>query len=633
MNSPAETTLGRSENHRLLQQARDPTAPWAERVQAALGLDRALRSALDKELPAAEWLCLELGLIEASSDGVRTTSRVAESGYAARSWPALRRELARRLAAWPSVAEADVELAIRRPSRLVLARHLIPADEVVAEVRSRLRISTGARRPVHDARGVADIEARRELDSLPAYERRIVEGLFCDQAIYWLPPAVVGREDVADDSLDNRLFDDDLVEQPPGTVVLVVRPPASDWELEIKRTGLSRDRLLSIAASRVPSHRLAGASTVSALTFEAEAAASFAVAYRHVHGVDADVSRVLDLRVVLKVPSPRGEVYVTDYFTDPGLFGDGHAEMRSALKFNLEAHARERKEEIDIVPGDFGESTAFLQLWSPAQAALSRTSAWRLDGLADRLSASAPEGFRMAPELPSSDPEVDDLAALVVDGGVSPARPSVDRVGAILAANRDRARANYHRLLVQVGRFWGTLLGLGGHSQGESLVGRNVGLRRRWQGGRPRVEVVFMDHDNLYLPATDVRIPPLGASLAGLRKDELALFGGALRGRYLQGTIELLERIFRVTPLQADAGRGRFWSQVGRSHAQTRRALRDAPALSRLFHSELAAGLEERDALVRRYLDGQGSGDEETDEILCRHEAFLRRRASLFEGA
>ena len=66
--------------------------------------------------------------------------------------------------------------------------------------------------------------------------------------------------------------------------------------------------------------------------------------------------------------------------------------------------------------------------------------------------------------------------------------------------NRARADFVFHSILEQIGKFWGTLLGVRGYSRGESFVARNVGLKSYWQRGEWRVKIIFMDHDALVVP-------------------------------------------------------------------------------------------------------------------------------------
>ena len=81
-----------------------------------------------------------------------------------------------------------------------------------------------------------------------------------------------------------------LVEYPLYTVVLVIKPPGSEIEFEIKRAGLRGENSLDIVClatvTRVPpSHRLSGGSMQWLLRYETRCRACRLVrAYRQVHG-------------------------------------------------------------------------------------------------------------------------------------------------------------------------------------------------------------------------------------------------------------------------------------------------------------------------------------------------------------
>ena len=625
-----------------LKRARCSGLPWRRRMVAAAELDRLLLASLRQEPESAAELCRQLGLLEARGGVWCPSSSARAAGYEARSWAELRAELKARLTAWPSspAVQSGPGVDLRWPSRWVVVRHVVSADDVVAEIRSRVRVSRGSPRAVREARGLADDEARQALDGLPEYERAVARGLAAASDVYWSTPSC---------ELGAPGFVDDLVERPAGTVALVVRPPGSDWELEIKRSGMA-GRLgdavkpLSFVASPVFSHRLAGGSTVPALVFEASAGACLAVAYRRVHGVEAPISRTLALRVVLTVPSHDGAAFLTDYFSQRRLFGAGYDAMRSAVD--------ELIQRDDEAPPEspFGAATAVLQRFPPGQSLLSGSSALRLDGVAARLSADAPHGFA-DPAAPPAPPslELDDLLALVLDGVDTPLPQGADRAGVAMAGRgmRDRARSIYLRHMDRLGTLWGTVWGLGGYSHGESFVGRNLGLRRRWKGGRPRVELVFMDHDNLHMPAPDLDkpldTPSLAKMLGGSLKDELAVFGGALRGRYLEGSAELLERIYRIDPLFRDVGRARLHDACRRAYCQTRAGLFADTVLQEIFPAELGAVLERRDAMFQQALgaasthasvdpkiDTEPELEPETEELLRLYQGFLSRYRMLF---
>lgn len=613
-------------------------------------LEGELLRALHHDEREALRLAVELGLVARRSESAVTTGAAREAEYAASGWPELRGELVQRLAArrWTGEEAAgqlvrgagrlpeDLLAALARPRRLVLARHLLAAADVVREVRRRLSISRGLDHPPEGADRGEDLAleaADRALAALPAYERAIAEGLLEDDSIYWASPATLATEGAPElvDPIDG------LVVRPPGTVVLVVRPPASDWELELKRAGTmrragSRLRPLSIAAAPAPSHRLVGGSTVAALTWEAVSVARLGAVYRRVHGSEPPMSTVLAIRTVYTVPTADGEAYLLDYFTEPDLFGDGYEPMRAAVEANLATFAREGRE-LDVVPGAIGETTAFLGAMAPAQAAISGTSALRLDRVADALEPAA-----AAADPATAERLLEEILGEVArPAGAGPEGPH-DPVGEALGRGENRARADrlYLALAERIGTFWGTLLGVWGTSHGESLTGRNVGLRARWHRGRRQVEIVFMDHDNVCLPTPSRPPPRPRALLAGVVKDALGVFGGAYRGRDHQGSLELLERIYRVGLVERELGRSRLEAAVAAAYRATRAALAADAGLAELLHPELVVRADRWEECLRRRraaasARADDSGSEEA-AALERYGAFLDRRPYLFAG-
>jgi hypothetical protein len=256
-----------------------------------------------------------------------------------------------------------------------------------------------------------------------------------------------------------------LVAQPPGTVVLTIKPPASCVEIEIKRAGRVRARPLAINRHPVaPSHRLDGGSMYRHLAFEAKNSAFLARVYREIHGVEAPICRTVS---IAKVP--------------------------------------------------------MLKSLDPAQAVQIGTTSFRLAVLARSL---------RRPGAPRRD--IDLLFDEILPRYEPPRVAGRSYVDAALAANRKRADATYVDLLRQIGKFWGTVLGLRGYSEGESFVPRNVGLRNVWEDGAWRVKIIFMDHDALsFAPVTPV-------TLRHAESDAKQIFGP-------NGELACLRKIYRVS--------------------------------------------------------------------------------------
>ncbi len=103
-----------------------------------------------------------------------------------------------------------------------------------------------------------------------------------------------------------------LVEYPLTTVVLVIKPPGSHYEFELKRAG-RRGNPLSVVfgrnGNRVPaSHRLDGGSMQWLLRYEAGNGAKFSSIYRLVHDREAPLPGYISRSTVFAVPARGGDI-------------------------------------------------------------------------------------------------------------------------------------------------------------------------------------------------------------------------------------------------------------------------------------------------------------------------------------
>ena len=236
----------------------------------------------------------------AGSDRVREA--VLAEGYSTTEVRGFARELRRRMSRARRVLDGmqgagalrDLLAYARKEHRLVLARYLFRPEEVAERILSQVETSRGMPRPFPEEPLNVREEARRALAALPGYEARILDRLGQDHHILWVS-----------DRTSSELSS--LVEYPLGTVVLVVKPPGSDLEIEIKRAGCRGDRRLGVAYARdgkplPPSHRLAGGSMGNSLDYEARSSSLLARLYRAVHGAEAPISRTLEARSIYEVP-------------------------------------------------------------------------------------------------------------------------------------------------------------------------------------------------------------------------------------------------------------------------------------------------------------------------------------------
>lgn len=557
---------------------------WPLRRLAALMLESQLLA-----LPAGE--TGELGLILRAIADDPTSGLsfppgrpVLAEGYRSAEWPAFGAELRarmgrharvhRRLSGPETPREALLDFLdlARQESKLTLARYLFRPGEVVGRILEQVRTSRGVTEPP----GWDSIrpEVELQLDRLPAYERAIISGLAEASKILWV-----------DDGTDSRL--NSLVEYPLGTVVLVIKPPGSCLEFEVKRAGRRGPNPLSVVYARgdnlvPPTHRLDGGSMAGSLRSEADSAALLSRLYRAIHGREAPISSTLTFQSIHEVPCAGGRAQVLDYFTDPDVFGEGFAAMRAALPRAIESFGREWDIEPLDLPGDLGMTVAFLNQAAPSQSLLVGTTSFRLELLSDYLSDEGPDlYFRRGLGVEPSAGEVRRFQRTLLEealGVLAPAevepRDGASYVDALLAVpeNRRRADATYLDLTAQIGRFWGTAFGLKFSSNGESFVGRNVGLRSVWEGGRWRVRMVFMDHDVLTL-ALDAFRPRKVVPSCWL--DALYVFGKLAGQR--RGELDYLTSIYRVDPASADRGRASLMRAARDAFRSTRAALaRDA---------------------------------------------------------
>jgi hypothetical protein len=569
--------------------ARGCSASWPLRRVAALMLESRLLALPDGDVD-------ELGevvrAIAADPDcGLRfpPEASVLAEGYSSADWPTFAAELRARMArharvhrrivgaATSPAALRDFLALARQECKLTLARYFFRPGEVVERILERMRTSRGVPEPLEGS--LARAEAERFLGRWPAYERAIAEALIARSRIFWV-----------DDQTSSLL--NSLVEYPAGTVVLVIKPPGSCLELEIKRAGRRGARPLSVVHQRdgylvAPTHRLDGGSMAQSLRAEARGAAVLSRLFRLIHGREAPLSRSLAFATIHEVPSADGQAQVLDYFTDPEVFGGDYAAMREAMGRSIRSFGEEWEADPLDLPGDLGSTVAFLNQVAPAQAILGGTTSFRLELVSGYLSDAGPTYyFRRGLGVEPSAEEVrrfretllEEVLGSLAPGEVEP-RAGESFVDAVMAVpeNRRRADAVYLELTAEIGRLWGTVLALKFYSHGESFVGRNVGLRAAWDRGRWRPRVIFMDHDLLLIDRDLFR--PWGVIWA-CRRDAAYIFGNPARNQ--RGELDYLASIYRVGPAMQQRGR--------------ESVLRAARAAYRLTREKMAG-----DARVRSY--------------------------------
>lgn len=647
---------------RLLALGRGSAAPWPLRRLAAWLLQHHLcRLAPAEEREHDFWL-EALGIAPPGGRQELLPAAVLTEGFTRRDRPGFITEFQRRLArpgalfrGIHSKETSEPQLKefltyARQDCRLVLARYLFSPAEVLARVERQVRSSSGMRRLASLDTELVEGAAEQMIERLPAYEAAILRGLRAGDRIYW-----VGDE--------TRAEINSLVEAPLGTVVLVVKPPGSDLEIELKRTGRRGPRPLGVVFQREgkpvpPSHRLDAGARLWSLQWEARASARLARVYRLAQAGEAPLSTVVATFLIQTVPKPSGEAHLLEYFTDPEVFGPGYAEMRAAMKQSTAAFESELGSGFPPPSGEYGETMSFLHQVAPGFGILSGTSAFRLDRLAEYLGEGGAEqyfrgGLRRVYTAGEAKSLADTLLSEVLGVFVPPSDfggygPYLRRVFA-QPENRARADRVYLSLVVEIARFWGTLLAARGFSNGESFVARNVGLKAAWRQGEWQVRPVFLDHDDLQVPGPDLPYASPPSIWYGTLWDRMHILGSPQPGTGPRGEIPLLQAIYRVEGEVARVGETQFLASLAASYRRTQQAIRTQPALRELFHEQFLAHLQDWDQTVALFLrGGEGgswesaardfltlNGHSETQisdhmETIRRHAAVLRELSLLY---
>lgn len=505
----------------------------------------------------------------------------------------------------PGALEDFFDLA-GRESRLGLAPWLFPAEEVAARIAGRMRSSRAAIQPIAEVPEYA-AESARVLAGLPEWERAFASMLACSPLVYW---AAVETEA------------GDLVATPPGTVVLTVNPPGSDLEIEIKRTGRPAPRPLAVVYERdgqhvPPSHRLDGGTTWNILRFEAIAATRLSVVWRAIHGEEAPICRTIAVKIAETLPDGARELPVHDYFLEEAA---RDPREDGAMAMAVRAFCAE---ELDSAPVESGALASRLLLHAaPCQSVIVGTTAWRLDRVAKAL--GNPGSVRLAAEL------LDEVFG-VFEPPAARVEDPTEWLDAVFArpANAHRAAELHRSAAARLGSLWGTFFALGLCSFGESVVGRNVGLKAVFRAGAWTAELISMDHDNLRIAGTyDTSFEPALTLVANM-KDEIALFGGMYKGAPVRGSLELLDDIYRADEAGRAAARARFHAAARTHFERAAAATEPGGAADRLFAPALLDQLRRWRGDVIAFL----SGSPARHSLIEQFAGFLRRHAAVWIGA
>ncbi|HEX7680253.1 MAG TPA: hypothetical protein VF713_19130 [Thermoanaerobaculia bacterium] len=469
----------------------------------------------------------------------------------------------------------------RRECRLYFARYAFTPAEVVAAIRLRTRTTPGrADFPplVHPCN--VD-EAAEAMAMLPAYEREIVRLLIDAQAVYWV-----------DESTPSSL--NALVEYPAGTVALVVKPPGSDLEIEIKRAGVRGPHPIDVryhdeSGTLVPRHHhLWGASRGDYLRFEAANSALLARVHRFALGTEAPIPRIVTMSRIESLPGP---ISLLAHFDDPS--------RRKSLQAALACADRP-----DLVTPPRFPARRFLEATTPSQAILVGTTSFRLERLLAYLNDCAP-----------FDGDADELFDEIIDDyspppGTYPTH--AEHVTAALAHNRAAADRTYVSLLGQIGRFWGAVLGMRAGSGGESFVIRNAGLRKVWSGHHWQVRFIAMDHDGMNVAGSRQRYFNAPKDVNAFILDLVHILGGPIGRCFFPGEAGALKAIYRVSPTVASKGLAEFRAALCQSYRRTLHAMTTDPRIRELFHEDFLDTIREWDRAVVDFVRNARSAESRT---------------------
>jgi hypothetical protein len=600
----------------------------ARLAAAARGRDRAgwaLRRCAALMLEHLFWVC------ESAADEAVILSHLGPDASAIEA-AGLRRRIARNARVHAGLrgpgtapeALADFLHLAARDSRITLMRWLSTPEEVAGRIAGQVRNSRAVIQPLLEAPGIA-AEAALALARLPEWERRIAQALACSPRAFWAP-LEPGPE----------ALEGDLVAFPAGTVVLTVQPPGSDLEIEIKRTGRPSPRPLAVVWERngqpVPtSHRLDGGSYWDMLRFEAASAARLSTVWRALHGEEAPIARALAVKAVYALPDGGRELPVLDFFVQEA----ARNPREGAMARVVQAFCAEQDVEAPDLRDEMALASHFLLHAAPAQSVILGTSAHRLDKLAASLAD---------PRSLAEDPgEARRLLADLLDETLGlfepPEEPCSDPAAwleAVFArpANRRRAEACHCAAAARLGALWGTFLALGVRSYGESLVGRNVGLKAVFRSEDWSVDLISMDHDNLRIAGPDDREIEPAAILVANVKDELALFGGPYKGAQVRGSLELLGDIYRADEAGRADARAGFFTAARAAFERSVAALEPGGAAAGLFAPAFLEELRRWRRAAARFLSGAPEAEQPPawTAAIEKHAAFLRRHAAVWIG-
>jgi len=585
--------------HHLTALARSADSSWEMRCLAALMLESQALALWKTRGYGEESLQLlsQLGLL---LNG-RVRESVLREGYSTTEPHAFAMELRTRIArlnrihlaidGWNTAprALADFMHVADLPCKLTLSRYLFDAAETAQRIMAAVRVTAGLA-----PSGSGDIPWRAARYT-GVFEETVVQTIRRGRTILWVAPCTPSQLN-------------SLVEYPLGTVALVIKLPGCDQEYEVKRAGMRGDYPLDVLYERgeapVPvHHRMQGASSGAMLEFETYASRRFAAIYKETHHTDPPMSRMLGYTAISSVPAGSGSAHVLDYLGRREVFGPQFDRMRHHLKRCVASYEGENPRHD--LPGEIGWTMRFFNHTVPNQAWLEGTTSFRLDRLVKLLSEEGPSSyFRDGLHREFTEEDAHRLADEVLEEVLGVLTPPTTfesysaYVDAALSLPPNRALADefYMDAVKETGIYWGTLLAVGGFTEGESFVTRNVGLKSRWMDGRWRARICFMDHDNI-LALGGGDIPHPVRTLESVRLDEMWICGD--RERCM---MTCLRKIYRVSPTLEQQGEELLRESIANAFRTTRMAMLQDESVRQMFDADYVRSMLTKEDVVRLYL-------------------------------
>jgi hypothetical protein len=325
------------------------------------------------------------------------------------------------------------------------------------------------------------------------------------------------------------------------------------------------------------------------------------------------MSRTVYIARVYGVATPDGEADILDYFTSKRVFGKRYTDMRWTMRQVVKTLVGHAKETFEEPANDMMLTGSFIGRIKPAQAIQVGTTSFRLDRIERYLGAKGAEryfkeGLRIDYDAEDARRFADEILDEVLCEYEPPHvtwRSHAQYVAAAfrVPANRARANRNFVSVLEQLGRFWGTLMGVRGHAQGESFVARNAGLRTVWADGRWQLRLVLMDHDSMAFASVGADMYRPRRSVKNQAKDAKYVLGGCFnRDRKVRGDIAYLRDIFRTSKWTERQGMAAFRAAMKNAYETTQAAVLGKPELARFFRAPFIERFRDWDELVSSYL-------------------------------